>query len=86
MNPMIAALQKSRAADPEGPGRDLGVGGAPAAPAPEAAGPGDALLEKLASLEAKVDKICAAMNLNGDAGHEPSEKDGTEAPPNDDGY
>lgn len=82
---MIAALQKSRAAAPEGPGRDLGVGGAPE-PAAPAAGPGDALLEKLAALEAKIDKICSAMNLNGNAGNEPDEKDAKEAIPSDNGY
>ena len=81
---MLAALQKNRAAAPEGPGRDLGVGGAPEAPAP--AGPGDALLAKLSAIEAKLDKVCAAMNLNGPAGDEPAEKDAKEAPPNDDGY
>ena len=44
------------------------------------------MLEKMASIEAKLDKICAAMNLNEDAGNEPDEKEATEATPNDDGY
>ena len=79
MNPMIAALQTSRAAGPVAPAA------AGSTPLPEAAGPGDAMLKKLAGIEAKIDKICAAMNLAGESGHEPGEIDGTEAPPNDDG-
>ncbi len=81
MNPMIAALQKSRSAAPSGPQAP-----APAASAPAAANPGDALLAKLAELEAKLDKICAALNISGHDGDAPAEKDATEATPNDDGY
>lgn len=76
MNPMIAALQNSRSVSPVGP--------SPADAAP--AGPGDALLDKLASIEAKIDKICAAMNMDGNSRNEAGEKDATEATPNDDGY
>ena len=82
MNPMLAALQKSRAAGPAVP-PEAGV-------APEgdaaAAGPGDGVLELLKGIDAKLSKLCAAMNLDGPTGEEPVEKDGTEAPPNDDGY
>lgn len=85
MNPMIAALQKSRNAAPAAP-----APGGPAVPAsPDArpeAGPGDAMLAKLASIEAKLDKICAAMNMNGPSGDEPEEKDEKEAAPDDHGY
>ena len=80
MNPMLAALQKNRA---YGPASD--VPASPESPA-AAGGPGDALLEKLAAIEAKIDKLCSAMNLNGPAGDEPAEKDAKEAAPNDDGY
>ena len=81
MNNMIAALQNSRAAGPEAPALD-----APGAHVDAEAGPGDALLDKLAGIEAKLDKICAAMNIDGAAGKEPSEKEAKEATPNDDGY
>lgn len=82
MNPMIAALQKSRNAAPAAP-----APGVPASPdARLEAGPGDAMLAKLAAIEAKLDKICAGMNLNGPAGDEPAGKDEKEAAPDDHGY
>jgi hypothetical protein len=83
---MIAALQKSRSAAPAAPA----PGGAPRPQMPEPAapeaGPGDAMLEKLASIEAKLDKICAAMNMNVPAGDEPAGKEEKEAAPDDHGY
>lgn len=80
MNPMIAALQSSRQAAPEAP-----LSPDAAAPA-AAAGPGDALLGKLAGIEAKLDQICAALKVGGAGGDEPAGDDATEATPHDDGY
>lgn len=78
---MLAALRKNRDAAPE-----VAPAGPDGAEAPEAAGPGDALLAKMEAIEAKLDKICAALNLDAAPGNEPAEKDGTEAPPDDNGY
>ena len=82
MNPMIAALQKSRSEGPSAPPT-----GGPAIPpeaAPEGAGPGGALIEKLAGVDAKLDHI---LKLLGAEQKEDvaEENDGTEATPNDDG-
>lgn len=84
MNPMIAALQKSRNAAPAAP-----APGGPASPAsmpmrPEA-GPGDAMVEKLAGLEAKLDAILKMLGAEQkqEATEETDEK---EAAPNDHGY
>ncbi len=81
MNPMLQALVKSRSAAPSVP-----QSAAPDSAAPAAEGPGDALLAKLAGLESKLDKICAALNISGHDGDAPADKDAPEAPPNDDGY
>ncbi len=80
---MIAALQKSRNAAPSVPQSPPAASEAPAEAAPN---PGDALLDKLVSLEAKLDQICAALNIGGNDGDKPVDKDATEATPNDDGY
>ena len=63
MNPKLAALQSLRAA-PEGPGRDLGVGGAPVHEAAPEGGPGDALIAKLTGLEGKVDQILKILGAD----------------------
>lgn len=77
---MIAALQKSRTDAPVAAQRP------PIAPegAPEA-GPGDVMVEKLASLEEKLDTILKLLGAEQkeDAS---SDDDATEATPNDDGY
>ena len=81
MNPMIAALQKSRAAGPAVEVEEIAEEAAPE-------NPGDALISKLEAIEAKLDKLCSAMNVAGDE----SEGDASPAPeakevvPNDDGY
>lgn len=80
MNPMIAALQKSRQDAPPAPPT-------PDENAPEQdaeAGPGDALVQKLEDLDGKLDQILELLGAdqNEDAS---SENDGTEAPPNDNG-
>lgn len=83
MNPMIAALQKSRSAAPEGPGRDHGIGGDPVPEAAPAQGPGDAIVEKFAAMDSKLDQILKLLG----AGHQEAapENAAPEAPPNDDG-
>lgn len=55
MNPMIAALQKSRS--------DVSQAAPAAVPAEN---PGDALIEKLSSIEAKIDQMCAMMGMKDD--------------------
>lgn len=82
MNPMIAALQKSRSEGPAAP--PVGGPALPPEAAPEAAGPGDALIEKLAGVEAKLDQILKL--LGAEQKEEAPENDATEATPNDDGY
>lgn len=81
MNPMIAALQKSRQDAPPAPP-------APLDNAPEqdgAEGPGDMMVQKLEDLDAKLDQI---LELLGAEQKEDAteEKDAPEVPPNDDGY
>ena len=80
MQPMIAALQKTRG---EGPAPVEEEAEAPAE------GGGDALLELLMSVNAKLDKILAALNVGADAAEAPGKTpvpEGKEAIPNDDGY
>ena len=85
MNPMIAALQKSRSTAPAAPA----PGGAPRPQMPEPAapeaGPGDAMLQKLAGIESKLDIIlkCMGAEQKEDASEE---TEGKEAAPNDHGY
>lgn len=80
MNPMIAALQKSRS---EGPAAlpPAGPDGAPAeAPAPA----GDAIVEKFAAMDAKLDQILKLLGADQNQGA-PADEVAPEAPPNDDG-
>ena len=80
MNPMIAALQKSRSEGPAAPppGAPVGAPEAPAAPA------GDAIVEKFAAMDAKLDQILKL--LGADQQKDAAEDDASEVPPNDDGY
>ncbi len=80
---MIAALQKSRSAAPEGPGRDLGVGGGPVPESAPAQGPGDAIVEKFAAMDSKLDQILKLLG----AGQQEAAPEMTapEDTPNDDG-
>ena len=71
MIPGIEALQRGRAEGQDGP------------PAPMAAGPGDAMIEKLAGLEAKLDKILELLGA-GQSGQ--ARGDVTGEAPHDDGY
>lgn len=82
MNTAIAALQKSRTAGPAAP-PPAPAGAADAAPE-AAASPADVLIDKLAELEGKLDKVLKLLGANQQ--EESPEKDATEAPPNDDGY
>lgn len=81
MNPMIAALQKSRQNVPPAPPAPLPGDNAPDAGAD--AGPGDVMVKKLGDLDAKLDQILKL--LGADQTEDAAENDGTEAPPNDDG-
>lgn len=76
---MLAALQNSRS---EGP---AATPSAPPAGAPEAAGPGDAMVQKLAGLESKLDAILKILGAE-QKNEAPEETEGKEAAPNDHGY
>lgn len=80
MNPMISALQKSRSEGPVAPpiGAPGAVPEAPAAPA------GDAIVEKFAAMDAKLDQILKL--LGAEQKEAAPESEATEATPNDDGY
>lgn len=78
---MIAALQKSRS---EGPAALPPAGpGAPPAAAPEAAAP-DALVEKFAAMDSKLDQILQLLGAT-QKEEAPADEIAPEAPPNDDG-
>lgn len=81
MNPMIAALQKSRS---EGPTAPLGGPAVPPEGAPEAPA-GDVLAEKFAAMDAKLDQILQLLGAEQkqDASAETDAKETTQ---NDDGY
>ena len=82
MNPMLAALRKSRS---EGPVAPTAGPAMPPAGAPEASGPGDAMLEKCAAMDAKLDQILQL--LGAEQKQEAQEgPDAKEATPHDDGY
>ena len=78
MNPMIAALQNRRSEGPAAPPVALPEGG------PEAAGPGDIMVQKLAGLEAKLDQILQLLGAT-QKEEAPADEIAPEASPNDDG-
>lgn len=73
---MIAALQSSRSSDAPPAPVDVAPG------QEEEVGPGDAMVQKLEDLEAKLDQILELLGEDESV----AENDATEAPPNDDGY
>lgn len=75
---MIAALQKSRSEGPAAPPAGAPEGAAPAGPA------GDAIVEKFAAMDAKLDQILKL--LGADQQKDAAEDDASEVTPNDDGY
>lgn len=81
MNPMIAALQKSRKEGPADMSPMGGPGKMPDMPMPEGK---DGVMEKCAAMDAKLDMILKLLGATQNAG-EPEESAEKETTPNDDG-